>query len=185
MLRVLEARYPLTQVGIPEDDTMVQLIVEILGGHDDQVAQFFAAYIHGTQELDYAQLCDVVGLHPRWHTGDDGALTLGIRVKNDGNRLVVASVTPDSPAAQAGIAPFDEIIAVNAARIDAARFKARLHECAPGSTVQLSYFRRDELRTVAVAVVETPLHTITLQPSLSATTVQRARYAQWLCVSPA
>lgn len=183
LLRVLEARYPLAQPGIPEQDAMVQLIGELVGGHQTSIAQFFADYIAGTTELDYADIGDVVGLTHDWHTGDEGAVTLGMRVKQDGGRLVVVSVTPSGTAAQAGIAPYDELIAMNGTRIDGVRYHARLQECAPGSVVQLSYFRRDELRTVAVAVVATPLHTLTLQPAAAATVAQRVQYAQWLCVS--
>lgn len=180
VLRVLEARYPLAQPGIPEDDTMVQLIGDLVGGQHDAVARFFADYIHGTAEFDYAIPAAVVGLESHWSTGDEGAVTLGLRIKNDAGRAVVAVVTPGGPAAMAGISPFDEIIAVNGVRVDATRFKARVLECVPQQIVELAYFRRDELRVVPLAVAETPAHTLRWQLSHDATAPQQQQYAAWL-----
>lgn len=180
VLRLLESRYPLSLPGIPEDDTMIRVIAEVVGGHVQQIAQFFADYISGTGELDYDDICAVVGIAPHWHVGDDGNVTIGVRLKQDGHRLLVATITPDGSAAQAGIAPFDEIVALNASRVDAARFKARLLEHAPGSMIDITYFRRDELRTVSVPVEPTPLQHVQLCPVATPQPDQHAQLTQWL-----
>lgn len=180
VLRLLEQRYPLSQPGIPEDDTMVALIAEVAGVATQPVAQFFAQYIYGTAELDYATIAFVVGLATHWDVSDDGAVSIGVRVKSDAGRLVVTSVTPHGPAAVAGISPFDEIIAFNDTRVDAVRFKLRLQECVPGTMVRITYFRRDELRMASLQVESTPWHNIRWVRDADALPVQSAQYAQWL-----
>jgi len=180
VLRLLEARYPLEHPGIPEDHTMILLIAEVAGVDFDLVAQFFADYIEGTAEIDYAMLATVVGLDTHWDVSDDGPVTIGVRVKQESTRLLVASVTPYSPAADAGISPFDEIIAFNDTRVDAGRFKARLQESAPGTSVRITYFRRDELRSVVLHVIATPWQQIRWVRTAQPVSLQSAQYEQWL-----
>ncbi|MFM7679442.1 MAG: PDZ domain-containing protein, partial [Roseiflexaceae bacterium] len=129
---------------------------------------------------DYATLATVVGLDTHWDVSDDGPVTIGVRVKQESTRLLVASVTPDTPAADAGISPFDEIIAFNDTRVDAGRFKARLQESAPGSRVRITYFRRDELRSVELYVIATPWQQIRWVRTAQPVSLQSVQYAQWL-----
>ena len=150
VLRVLEARYPLHLPGIPEDDTMVRVISDVAGIAVGVVAEFFADYIFGTRELDWDAICATVGLQPRWHLGDEPAVTMGVKLRQDDTRLVIASLIPDGPAQRAGLAPFDQIIAVNNNRVDVNRIKARLQEFAPDKLIDVTYFRRDELRQCQV-----------------------------------
>jgi len=103
-----------------------------------------------------------------------------VRVKQESARLLVASVTPHTPAAEAGISPFDEIIAVNDTRVDASRFNARLQELAPGSHVRITYFRRDELRSVELPVITTPWQQMRWVRNTQQLSLQSDQYEQWL-----
>lgn len=156
VLRALETRYPLSVPGIPEDDTMERLIAEVCHIEYACVAQFFAAYIYGKEELPYAEMLATVGLYAQWYHTDDITAGMGVTVRQDGHRLVVSAVFVDAPAMQAGIAPHDEIIALNGNRVDLTRWRARLREHNVGDTVTVSYFRRDELRTATVVLGEEP-----------------------------
>jgi predicted metalloprotease with PDZ domain len=175
VLCLLEARYPLYLPGIPEDDTMVHVISTVADAPVAVVAQFFADYIFGTRELDWEAICAMVGLQPHWHLGDEPMVTMGARLRQDDTRLVVASLTPDGPAQRAGLAPFDQIIAVNNNRVDAHRIKARLQEAKPDDLIDVTYFRRDELRQCRVKLAAT-------QPT--ALTLLSVAHADW-CSSPA
>jgi len=163
VLRALEARYPLSLPGIPEDDTMERLIAEVCHIDEALVVRFFAAYIYGRDELPYAQFLATVGLQAQWHHVDDITVSIGAMLRQDGHRLMVSAVFVDAPAMQAGIAPHDEIIALNGNRVDLTRWRARLRQHAVGETVTISYFRRDELRTVSVVLAAEPATALSLQ----------------------
>lgn len=180
VMRYLEHHYSWQRLGIPEGDTMQQIIATVLGGYRDEIDAFFAQYIHGTAELDYQQIFAVVGLIPQWHTGDDPATSLGMTVKQDGHRLVVTTVNPNGPVALSGIAPFDEIIAFNGVRVDHHRLKARLNELHDQSTVTITYFRRDELRQTTCVVQATPAHYLTLVAHPHQTDAQLVAYQYWM-----
>jgi predicted metalloprotease with PDZ domain len=163
VLRALESRYPLHLPGIPEDDTMERLIAEVCDIEYALVAQFFAAYIYGRDELPYAELLATVGLHAQWHHVDDITAGMGLTLRQDGQRLLVSAVFLDSSAMHAGIAPHDEIIALNGNRVDLARWRARMRDQVVGDVVTVSYFRRDELRTVSVVLEAEPATALRLQ----------------------
>lgn len=180
VMRYLEHHFPWQKPGIPEDDTMQQIIATVIGGHRDAVDTFFAKYIFGTDELDYASLNALVGLYPQWHTGDDPATTLGATVRQDGARLVIATVVPDGPMHRAGLSPADELVALNGVRIDQQRLKARLNEFHVGAEVIVTFFRRDELRQVVCHVAETPAQHLRLSPLAHQTDAQLITYQQWM-----
>jgi predicted metalloprotease with PDZ domain len=182
VLCLLESRYPLHLPGIPEDDTMVRLISDVAGVDVAVVAEFFADYIFGTRELDWDAICATVGLHPRWHLGEEPAVTMGAKLRQDDTRLVIAALTPDGPAQQAGLAPFDQIVAVNHNRVDASRLKARLIEAAPDSVIDVTYFRRDELRQCQVTLVATQPTAVTLLSVATPSGGQAQQYQQWLAM---
>jgi predicted metalloprotease with PDZ domain len=182
VLRILEARYPLHIPGIPEDDTMVIVISEVAEVSFDIVADFFADYIYGTRELDWDAICATVGLQPRWHLGDEPAVTMGAKLRQDDTRLVIAALTPDGPAQRAGLAPFDQIIAINNNRVDANRIKARLQELAPDKLIDVTYFRRDELRQCQVLLAATQPTALTLLSVATPSGNHAQQYQQWLAM---
>lgn len=182
VLRVLEVRYPLQLPGIPEDDTMVRLISDVAGVAVAVVAEFFADYIYGTRELDWDAICAIVGLQPRWHLGDEPAVTMGAKLRQDDTRLVITALTPDGPAQRAGLAPFDQIIAVNNNRVDITRIKARFQESTPNSVIDVTYFRRDELRQCHVTLVATSPTAVTLLSVATPSGEQAQQYQQWLAM---
>lgn len=180
VMRYLELHYPWSKPGIPEGDAMQHIIASVLGGHRALIDEFFAHYIYGTTELDYQRILDVVGMYPHWHTGDDPATTLGMNLRQEGHRTVVATLHPDGAAARAGIAPFDELVALNHVRIDQHRLKARLNELQVGAEVLITYFRRDELRQTMCYAQETPANYVSLTVQPAPVDVQLMAYQQWL-----
>ena len=180
LMRLLEARYPLDQPGIPEDDTMQQLIAELVGGHRESIDTFFTVVIERTEPLDYRAACAMVGLCESWVLGDEPQSTIGITLRQDGHRCIVSTVRSGSVAELAGIAPFEELIALNGSRIDATRWKARMNEYAPGTSVTLHTFRRDELRVTTLTLEATPHHGLHLQSVQYPTAAQADAYQSWL-----
>ncbi|ETX05758.1 MAG: hypothetical protein ETSY2_21095 [Candidatus Entotheonella gemina] len=65
----------------------------------------------------------------------------------------IGDITPDSPAAAAGLQPGDVITRVNATPIDNARTFARvLRSLQPGDTINIAFTRRAQARTVQVSL---------------------------------
>ena len=97
---------------------------------------------------------------------------LGATTRTEARGLVVASVRAEGPAEAAGLYAGDELIAIDGARVDAARLAGRLAERAPGSTVRVTVFRRDELHEIPVTLGEPPAESATIGPLEGATVEQ-------------
>ncbi len=180
VMHVLEHRYRLDAPGIPEDDTMQALIAEVVGGHRPAIDLFFAQVINGTDYLAYSEACAVVGLTDAWFSGDDPLCTIGVTLRQDQQRCLITQVRSGSAAEAAGIAPFDELLALDGSRIEATRWKARMAEYQPGTMVTIHTFRRDELRITQVQLDAAPLDKMELRSVAYPSGEQAAQYAQWL-----
>jgi serine protease Do len=70
---------------------------------------------------------------------------------------LVASVTPDSPAARAGVEVGDVILSFNDFEVDAMKDLPRLvADVAPGENVELRVWRQGEQRTLKVSIARSP-----------------------------
>src|SRR4030095_11453862 len=105
---------------------------------------------------------------------------LGAATRTEARGLVVASVRSESPAEAAGLYAGDELIAIDGARVDAARLAGRLAERPPGSTARRTFSRRDVLQETPVTVPELPAEPATIVPVEGATVQQAALREAWL-----
>ncbi|HVM46113.1 MAG TPA: PDZ domain-containing protein [Candidatus Thermoplasmatota archaeon] len=160
MRRLLE-KYPASGPGIPEvhahgEDGWRQTLEEVTG---HSWRQFWSKYIDGTDELDLETFLSRVGWDLRPVMRDDkpeekekkGDYTgaggwLGAEVKDVDRRVKVAHVLVASPALAAGLAPDDELVALDGMQVkDKEWLERRLRERVPGDYVTLHSFRRGEL----------------------------------------
>ena len=180
VMRLLEARFTLDRPGIPEDHTIQTLIAELIGGHHTAIAAFFAEVIDSTQPLDYRAASATVGLCEDWYLGDEPQSTIGVTLRQDGTRCIVTNVRSGSSAERAGIAPFEELIALDGSRIDSTRWRARMNEYQPGTHVTVHSFRRDELRMTTLTLEAAPLTALRLHSLPNPSASQAAAYQEWL-----
>ena len=116
---------------------------------------FWRDHVAGTKELPLAGLLRDAGLELRIDQGkDDKGLQdawYGWKFKEGcaDQFAVVTEVERDSPAWQAGIVSNDTVVALNQLKVTAKDITERA-SALPAGTVQVSVFRRDELRTVTV-----------------------------------
>ena len=123
-----------------------------LGQYEDVLQE-----IQALPEQDMGQLTVLVG--------DDGPSWLGIEthevtpdsakeLKLSAERgVVVGRVTPDSPAAKAGIKEKDVITEVNGQRVEgAAQFRRMIHEIPAGRAAQLGIWRDGHAQTLSVTL---------------------------------
>lgn len=166
-------------IGVTAED--VRAAAEAVGGRS--LGSYFAAYIDGTDELPVPRLLRQAGLRvafaPR-HRGEDdpvrrrrGRAYAGWQVGH-GERAIVRSVAPGSPAWRAGLTYGDEIVALGGARVSAGTLARRLADLAPGDRARIAFFRRDELRTATLIVAADPERALTLAVDPAARGLARA-----------
>lgn len=161
---------------------------------------FFDLHVHGRVELSLPRLWRRAGLEVRLRRPWDkepreadaslrarGRSWIGLALNGPaapgtpgGERAVVKNVLPDAPAARAGLTFGDEIVAIDGDRVNAATFARRLADHPPGTRVEVSFFRRDRLRTTRVVIGVSPERTLELRPAKSPTAAAAAITRGWL-----
>jgi predicted metalloprotease with PDZ domain len=189
LLQRLWERYGKTELGLPERALRAEA-EELAGGS----LELFDRAVAGTDDPSYDAL-SAVGLRARVRvresSGDKGGskprergeLTsfAGLLLKADrAPRLHVQSVLSGSPAERAGLCPDDELLAADGTRLQADSWQSRLEGQPPGTPVEITYFRRDELRRTTVELAERPQDTYWIERLEGATDGQRAAFAAWL-----
>jgi predicted metalloprotease with PDZ domain len=191
LMRALWQRYGARGAGVPEDG--IPALASELAGRD--LAEFFARHVDGTDDLPLAGLLAECGiaLRTRAATGprDRGgtppgksasmrpAATLGLKLAA-GSEARVQFAFAGGPAQRAGISGGDTIIAADGLRVNAETLDAAVARRAPGDTIALTAFRRDELMTFAVTLDAAPEDTcwLALDDAVPAEAVARRR--AWL-----
>ncbi|MDI3299011.1 MAG: PDZ domain-containing protein, partial [Bacillota bacterium] len=202
VMRLLWERYGSRGAGIPEPEGWKAAAEEACGFDLDD---FFARYVTGTEEIDWAGPLEYLGLELErsreepedeksgsgeampgseerwsWWYEKRGGGELGVRVEVREGRLLVTTVLEDGPAYGSGLAPGDEIVAVDGFRVaDEKGLRQRLADRQPGERVRLTTFRREEERQVEVKLGERRPTKYTLKPVAEPTEAQREAFAAW------
>jgi predicted metalloprotease with PDZ domain len=149
VLRTCFDRY--ADVGLPEDG--FETVCKEVSGLD--LDDFFDAYVHGTQDPSLAELLEAFGvelkLSPPGQVGDKGGkpvtnplpVTLGAVLNEQNGRTIVQSVATDGAAELAGLAPQDDLLALDGLRVTAGGLDRRLRDFSPGDVIDIAYFRND------------------------------------------
>ena len=175
VMRVLYERFGETGQGVPENG--IQAVVAELT--DLNLDGFFEEALHGTGDALWDRLTGLLdragldaALRPREGTADRGGKAgkaketdwenrgdLGAVLRRGGTK--VQFVLDGSPAMHAGVAPGDDIVAMN--RIKAGTdLPDRVARLNPGDEVELHVFRRDELHTLTATLQPAPRDTVVL-----------------------
>jgi predicted metalloprotease with PDZ domain len=174
----------LDDAGFAEPDGYLTAVETVAGEQGGAFKAFFERYVSGTVELDYERALRHAGLALVWKRAEvkenDRAGWLGVTTRTEGRALVVASVRSDGPGEAAGLYAGDELVAIDGARMDAARLAARLAERPVGATVKATVFRRDELLEIPVTLGERPAESAAIVPMEDATPEQAALREAWL-----
>lgn len=172
--------------GVADDD--VQRLATELAGRN--LSDFFAQALLGTDDLDLAGPLTSFGvemtLRPKVGDKDSGGrevspdkwptVGLGLDVADSGGRLIVQRVTSAGTAAAAGIAPGDELVAIDGARARPGELK----RFEPGAPVTFSVFRDDVLLPLSAHWQPPPADTCVLKLAKDAGPEALALRAAWL-----
>ncbi len=167
--------------GVPHPENVEPDFRAALGDGVD-VGDVFERQIRGVADPDLAAELRHIGLTLRPGREGDAAqapVPPWLGVTTTGNR--VTGVFDDGPAAAAGLSPGDELIAIDGLRatsLDDAR--ALVAARRPGDVVELTVFRRQVLRRLAltIGVAPAPRWELAVEPGVDETAA--ARFAAWL-----
>ncbi len=131
----------------PED---LQKTCELMAGKS--LNDFFERYVRGTEEIDYNAVLNGIGL--RFSTGEpeNKSAYLGANLRQDGDKLIVASTPKDTPAYEQGLNANDQIVAVDGNRASQTFLTSYLSEKKPNDRIKLTVFRFDALREIEVTL---------------------------------
>ena len=192
VMRECWSRFGETGEGMPEEG-FEQVCAEVSGL---DLGDFFDASVRGTGELPLERMLASHGvdLHMRPATGsnDKGgkpadAATVpevwfgATLVASDGSTRVT-TVANGGPAEQAGVAPGDEIVALDGLKLTAANCDKRLRRYRNADRLELVLFRREELLTTRIRLQHAPADTCYLGLASEAPEDAVARRAAWLGV---
>jgi len=176
----------------PISEADVRAAAAALAGR--RLDDFFARYIHGTDELPLPRLWRRAGLtlreRPEWDERDrppadrdpvrSGRARAWSGIALYPDRSLVRTVVPGSPAWQAGLTFNDEIVAVDGCRVGPATFGKRIGDSRPGRRARIAYFRRDLLEEATLTLAESPERRLSIAPDPRASHAARAVRDGWL-----
>ena len=174
VMRAAYARYSGARGFTPEQ---FRQVAEQVAG--TSLADFWSAWISGTGELDYGNALQTFGLRFRAAAGS-GRASLGVTTRNDNGRLVVTGTGRERAGAADGLAPDDEILAINERRVRADQLARRLDDYEPGHRITVLIARRDQLERVPVTLVGESPHMWEIEIDPAASSTQRSRLDAWL-----
>ncbi|MEX2496842.1 MAG: PDZ domain-containing protein [Woeseia sp.] len=190
VMRSCWQRYGETGEGMPERG--LESVARTETGID--LREFFERYVRGTGDLPLPKLLKELGivmhLRPADGADDTGGKPsasdslpppwLGLIVTARSDKELVSVVHADSPAEHAGIAPVDELLAVNGVRTTAASLNTRLLEYHAGDRVTVTVFRNDVLLRFKVKLDEPPEDTCYLTLDADPSEQSHRNLESWL-----
>ncbi|MCB1865406.1 MAG: M61 family metallopeptidase [Chromatiales bacterium] len=182
LMRVLWRDFGPGSGGVPEGT--VEQLASGLAGED--LSTFFARYVHGTEDPPLAELLVDVGVEYRLRAPEpekSAAARLGVKLAS-GSVVRLGSVFDGGAAQAAGLAAGDEIVAIDGVRCDAAGLDARIARIAPGRTLSVHAFRRDELNVFELALPAAADSVCALGLASNADADCLRRRAAWLVATP-
>ena len=190
VMRECWSLYGETGEGMPERglESVAQRLCDV------DLTGFFERYVRGTDDLPLGELLESVGVQLRMRAATDArdmggkpapanaspAPWIGSNLTVTEGRSVFGPVLAGSPAEAAGVSPGDEAVAVNDLKVSAENLEKRLAEYAPGDTVALRVFRRDELLRLSLTLVAPPETTCFLLTADDRDSDTAARRDAWL-----
>ncbi|HEY2969219.1 MAG TPA: PDZ domain-containing protein [Casimicrobiaceae bacterium] len=186
VIRALWRRYGQTGTGVPEDG------VEAIAAELSSLARNRQKTRRDTRELPLAELLRSfaveLNLRPREKDQDKGgrparstpaSVWLGMTLASGGDARL-QHVFSGGPAARAGLAAGDVIVAVDGLRASSESLERLRRSRAPGELVSVQAFRRDELMSFALTLEAAPEDTCWLALADRADAAAIARRGAWL-----
>lgn len=144
----------------------------------ESLDEFFADFVDGTEELDYAAALREFGLRMNDAEGDANAW-FGVSTSESHGRLVVSQVLRGSPAHAAGINVDDELLAFGDERVPV-EWAERIERYSPGDVLAVLVSRRGRLRRINVTLGEAPQAAFEVSVDPEASPGARSEQSAWV-----
>lgn len=162
---------------VPEDG--MQALIERATGV--ALGDRFDAWIRSAAEIDVTAALARIGLAVERSSKADGpGCSLGVRMRGDPGRAIVASVVRDAAAYRAGIDPGDEIVAIGGARVEGPVLEATLRGRSPGDAVDVLLTRDGRMTQRRVTLDPAKPDRFKIVALRDAPATARAGLAAWL-----
>jgi len=177
VLAHLWREYGVRRRPVPED--AMQSVFERASGV--ALGDLFDAWIRSPGEVDPTTALAHVGLGlERSSHAEAPPCSLGMRVRNEAGRVLVASVMRDAAAARAGIAPGDELLGVGGMRVENANLDAVLRGRTQDEAVDLVLSREGRILTRRANLDAARADVVKLVARRDASPAARAAFQAWL-----
>jgi predicted metalloprotease with PDZ domain len=177
VVKHLWEEFGLRERPVPEDG--MQSILE--GVAQTPLADLFDAWIRTPGEIDYAATLARVGLSlERTARPEAASASLGVRLRSDAGRTVVATVMRESSADRAGISAGDELVAIDGVRIDGANIDALLRGTRAGQSIDVALVRDGRLLNVSAGLDPPRLDRVKIVAQRDAMPGAREAFTAWL-----
>ena len=175
VMRLAYGRFSGTRGYTPED---FRAAAEDTAGVD--LSAWFALALDSTDELDYTEALDWLGLEFSAPPEDEERGWIGVLTRTAGGRLLVAQVRRGTPGFAAGFNVDDEILAIGDHRVLPGSWNERIGLVPPGSEVSVLVARRGALRRLTVQVGAQPGERWELASVETPSPAQTRRRDDWL-----
>ncbi|HEY9909686.1 MAG TPA: PDZ domain-containing protein, partial [Thermosynechococcaceae cyanobacterium] len=170
------------QFGQPEIGfTPEQLQQTIEAVAETSLDRFFHRYLHTTEELPFDDYLAPFGVRLQSVATEEPPF-LGLTLKTEAGREAVKFVEMASPAQKAGIAPGDELLAIDGIRVSADQLSDRLRDYQSGDSIQLAFFHQDALAIRSVRLSEPRSLQYQIVPVPQPSFQQEQNFLGWLGV---
>ena len=174
--RLLHQRFDSGKRGFTAAD-MKAILRELTGTSWDA---WWGRHVDAPFAADFEALLAPVGL--RLEGGGERVADAGWAAEPSGGAMRLTTVLANGPAWQAGFESDDILVAIDGKKVDEARLAAMLGEYKPGDTVEVSFFRRDELQRAKLVLGTRAKTRPKVVPVARPTAQQRALFERWLLV---
>ena len=145
----------------------------------------FETHVRGATDIKFDHYLGYAGLTlVPWSGAEGKGAYAGLKFVDTKQEPFVDSVLSDTPAAEAGIFPGDELIGVDGIRFDKIKFKENLRfyveNSKPGRTLTFTVGRAGRLEEVRVRLGRRPVVRYKIQPQQSVNAEQRSLFRGWV-----
>lgn len=132
--------------------------------------------------IPFETMLEQAGLKLVYEQGEDEVDTVwaGWEADETSGGMELTRVSRGGPAWAAGFTPGDVIVAYDGHRVVDGRFSEAFKEYEPGESIEVTFFRRDQLHKKTITVEAEPATDAKIEPVKEPTAKQKARFLQWL-----
>lgn len=156
----------------------LQEVIESVAGI--KLADFFAKYVDGVEELPFNEYLEPFGLQLGADFEDETVPHLGIKTNAENGREIVKFVEIGTPAQIAGIDVGDEILAIDGIRVNPGQLSDRIKDYKPHDAIQVTVFHQEYLRNYTLTLNPPRPNRYQVKPVKNPTDLQKQNFASYL-----